>query len=63
MDKPSYGCVTKKDDKETVCASIDGDINDKKSPKVKYVTNEMIESDYSSSSYKDDYMVILISKK
>ncbi|XP_057323619.1 uncharacterized protein LOC130666529 isoform X1 [Microplitis mediator] len=57
LDKPSYGCVTKKDDKESVGASIDADINDKKSPKVKYVTNEMIESDYSSSSYKDDYMV------
>ncbi|XP_044598662.1 GATA zinc finger domain-containing protein 7-like isoform X2 [Cotesia glomerata] len=56
LDKPSYGCVTKKDD--SVCTTVDAsDVNDKKCPKGKYVTNEMIESDDLSSSYKDDSMV------
>ncbi|XP_015119684.1 uncharacterized protein LOC107042938 [Diachasma alloeum] len=69
LDKPTYGCTTKKEDKDkdkkdikrdtTVASIAVSDIEpDKKCLKVKQTTNEMLESDNPPPDYKPEYMVI-----
>ncbi|XP_063979737.1 uncharacterized protein LOC135163829 isoform X2 [Diachasmimorpha longicaudata] len=69
LDKPTYCCTTKKEDKDkdkkdikrdtTVAATVVSDTEpDKKCLKVKQTTNEMLESDNPPPDYKPDHMVI-----
>ncbi|XP_011296830.1 uncharacterized protein tyf isoform X2 [Fopius arisanus] len=68
LDKPTYGCAPKKDDKDKEKKDIKRDSTvagtavidtetDKKCSKVKQTTNEMLESDNPPPDYKPEYMV------